>query len=59
MFILYIKRQMIVIFQEAVAKVSEHVHQLEKFDGLVPIFINANTGLFRESATIDHSWRTR
>ncbi|XP_076242257.1 alpha-Mannosidase class I b [Calliopsis andreniformis] len=39
-------------YEEAAAKVSEHVHQLEKYDGLVPIFINANTGLFRESATI-------
>ncbi|XP_015598292.1 endoplasmic reticulum mannosyl-oligosaccharide 1,2-alpha-mannosidase [Cephus cinctus] len=39
-------------FEAAVAKVSEHVHQLEKYDGLVPIFINANTGLFREYATI-------
>ena len=39
-------------YEEAVAKVSEHVHQLEKHDGLVPIFINANTGQFREFATI-------
>ncbi|XP_053987143.1 endoplasmic reticulum mannosyl-oligosaccharide 1,2-alpha-mannosidase [Hylaeus volcanicus] len=39
-------------YEEAVAKVSEHVHQLEKYDGLVPIFINANTGQFREYATI-------
>ncbi|CAL7951018.1 unnamed protein product [Xylocopa violacea] len=39
-------------FEEAVAKVSEHVHQLEKYDGLVPIFINANTGQFRDHATI-------
>ncbi|XP_063986512.1 endoplasmic reticulum mannosyl-oligosaccharide 1,2-alpha-mannosidase [Diachasmimorpha longicaudata] len=39
-------------FEAAVAKVSEHVHNLEKYDGLVPIFINANTGLFREYATI-------
>ncbi|XP_029039159.1 endoplasmic reticulum mannosyl-oligosaccharide 1,2-alpha-mannosidase [Osmia bicornis bicornis] len=39
-------------YEEAAAKVSEHVHQLEKLDGLVPIFINANTGLFREHATI-------
>lgn len=31
---------------------SEHVHKLEKYDGLVPIFINANTGQFREYATI-------
>ncbi|XP_066600437.1 endoplasmic reticulum mannosyl-oligosaccharide 1,2-alpha-mannosidase [Prorops nasuta] len=39
-------------FESAAAKVSEHVHQLEKYDGLVPIFINANTGRFREFATI-------
>ena len=39
-------------YEEAVAKVSEHVHRLEKHDGLVPIFINANTGQFREFATI-------
>lgn len=28
------------------------VHNLEKKDGLVPIFINANTGQFRSYATI-------
>lgn len=39
-------------FQAAATKVSEHVHKLEKYDGLVPIFINANTGQFREYATI-------
>ncbi|XP_017875443.1 endoplasmic reticulum mannosyl-oligosaccharide 1,2-alpha-mannosidase [Ceratina calcarata] len=39
-------------FEEAAAKVSDHVHQLEKHDGLVPIFINANTGQFRDHATI-------
>ncbi|KAK0177418.1 hypothetical protein PV328_001474 [Microctonus aethiopoides] len=39
-------------FETAAAKVSEHVHNLEKYDGLVPIFINANTGLFRDHATI-------
>ncbi|XP_032670377.1 endoplasmic reticulum mannosyl-oligosaccharide 1,2-alpha-mannosidase isoform X1 [Odontomachus brunneus] len=39
-------------FEAAAAKVSDHVHKLEKYDGLVPIFINANTGLFREYATI-------
>ncbi|XP_014218998.1 endoplasmic reticulum mannosyl-oligosaccharide 1,2-alpha-mannosidase [Copidosoma floridanum] len=39
-------------FEQAVAKVSEHLHQLEKFDGLVPIFINANTGLFQEHSAI-------
>lgn len=39
-------------FEAAAARVSEHVHQLEKYDGLVPIFINANNGQFREYATI-------
>ncbi|XP_043463104.1 endoplasmic reticulum mannosyl-oligosaccharide 1,2-alpha-mannosidase [Leptopilina heterotoma] len=39
-------------FEAAAAKVSEHIHRLEKYDGLVPIFINANTGMFREYATI-------
>lgn len=28
------------------------VHALEKISGLVPIFINANTGTFRNYATI-------
>lgn len=44
-------------FEAAAAKVSEHVHQLEKFDGLVPIFINANTGAFREFSTISFGAR--
>ncbi|XP_015519447.2 endoplasmic reticulum mannosyl-oligosaccharide 1,2-alpha-mannosidase [Neodiprion lecontei] len=44
-------------FEEAAAKVSEHVHQLKKFDGLVPIFINANTGAFRELSTISFGAR--
>ncbi|XP_008553860.1 endoplasmic reticulum mannosyl-oligosaccharide 1,2-alpha-mannosidase [Microplitis demolitor] len=39
-------------FEAAAARVSEHIHNLEKYDGLVPIFINANTGLFRKHATI-------
>ncbi|XP_043286464.1 endoplasmic reticulum mannosyl-oligosaccharide 1,2-alpha-mannosidase [Venturia canescens] len=39
-------------FEAAAAKVSEHVHNLEKYDGLVPIFINPNTGQFREYSTI-------
>ncbi|KAG8231497.1 hypothetical protein J437_LFUL007668, partial [Ladona fulva] len=39
-------------FEETVAKVSEHVHQLPKTEGLVPIFINANTGRFRSYSTI-------
>ena len=32
--------------------VSQHVHGLPKKDGLVPIFINANSGQFRNSGTI-------
>lgn len=31
---------------------SQLVHNLEKKDGLVPIFINANTGQFRSYSTI-------
>lgn len=33
-------------------RVNEKVHALEKNNGLVPIFINANTGTFRNYATI-------
>lgn len=32
--------------QEAAFKVSQHVHTLPKTEGLVPIFINPNTGQF-------------
>lgn len=39
-------------FEDAARKVSLHVHKLPKTDGLVPIFINANTGLFRTYSTI-------
>ncbi len=39
-------------FENAVARVSEKVHELPKTDGLVPIFINANTGNFRMFSTI-------
>ncbi|KAJ8985174.1 hypothetical protein NQ317_012827 [Molorchus minor] len=39
-------------YEEAAAKVSRLIHNLEKKDGLVPIFINANTGQFRSYATI-------
>ncbi|GFR89029.1 mannosyl-oligosaccharide 1,2-alpha-mannosidase [Elysia marginata] len=39
-------------FEEAVDQVSMHIHSLNKGDGLVPIFINANTGTFRPSGTI-------
>lgn len=40
------------VFENAVAKVSEKVHELPKTDGLVPIFINANSGSFRIFSTI-------
>ena len=39
-------------YEDAVSRVSEIVHSLEKNMGLVPIFINANTGKFRQSSTI-------
>jgi len=39
-------------YEEAIAKVSRHVHNLPKTEGLVPIFINANTGNFRQYSTI-------
>ncbi|KAK4877708.1 hypothetical protein RN001_010214 [Aquatica leii] len=39
-------------YEEAVSKVAHHVHTLEKKDGLVPIFINANSGQFRMHSTI-------
>ena len=39
-------------FEDAVTKISETVHLLGKTEGLVPIFINANSGKFRKSSTI-------
>ncbi|KAL8606289.1 hypothetical protein ACOMHN_024185 [Nucella lapillus] len=39
-------------YAEIVHEVSMHVHDLPKVSGLVPIFINANSGNFRTSATI-------
>ncbi|KAK7095421.1 endoplasmic reticulum mannosyl-oligosaccharide 1,2-alpha-mannosidase-like isoform X2 [Littorina saxatilis] len=39
-------------YADAVHEVSMHVHDLPKQDGLVPIFINANSGSFRSTATI-------
>ncbi|KAH9508774.1 Endoplasmic reticulum mannosyl-oligosaccharide 1,2-alpha-mannosidase [Bulinus truncatus] len=39
-------------FEDAVHEVSMHVHDLPKTDGLVPIFINANSGDFRPGSTI-------
>lgn len=40
------------IYEEVVHRVNEKIHSLEKTYGLVPIFINANTGHFRNFATI-------
>lgn len=39
-------------YEDAISKVSSLVHKLEKDTGLVPIFINANTGKFRSHSTI-------
>lgn len=39
-------------FEDSVAKISEIIHSLEKTEGLVPIFINANSGKFRKHSTI-------
>lgn len=39
-------------YEDAVNSVTNHVHGLPKTDGLVPIFINANSGQFRMSAAI-------
>lgn len=39
-------------YEAAIQTVNEKVHALPKKDGLVPIFINANTGTFRAGATI-------
>ncbi|GAB0088864.1 alpha-1,2-Mannosidase [Sergentomyia squamirostris] len=40
------------IYETVAHKVNEKVHGLEKRHGLVPIFINANTGMFRTFSTI-------
>ncbi|XP_071802353.1 endoplasmic reticulum mannosyl-oligosaccharide 1,2-alpha-mannosidase-like isoform X1 [Asterias amurensis] len=40
------------IYKDAVDRVMSHLHGLKKVDGLVPIFINANTGQFRQRATL-------
>ncbi|XP_067616779.1 endoplasmic reticulum mannosyl-oligosaccharide 1,2-alpha-mannosidase [Eurosta solidaginis] len=40
------------IYEKVSHAVNEKVHALEKPNGLVPIFINANTGTFRNYATI-------
>ncbi|KRT82488.1 glycoside hydrolase, partial [Oryctes borbonicus] len=39
-------------YENAVNKVTEHIHGLHKKDGLVPIFINPSSGQFRSYATI-------
>ena len=39
-------------FEEAVSKISDIIHTQEKIEGLVPIFINANSGKFRRHSTI-------
>lgn len=40
------------IYEKVSHAVNKKVHALEKTSGLVPIFINANTGTFRNYATI-------
>ncbi|XP_045122830.1 endoplasmic reticulum mannosyl-oligosaccharide 1,2-alpha-mannosidase-like isoform X1 [Portunus trituberculatus] len=40
------------IFEEKASFVSEHIHKLPKVEGLVPIFINAQTGQWRSHSTI-------
>ncbi|XP_059611049.1 endoplasmic reticulum mannosyl-oligosaccharide 1,2-alpha-mannosidase [Phlebotomus argentipes] len=40
------------IYETVSHKVNEKIHSLEKRHGLVPIFINANTGMFRTFSTI-------
>lgn len=39
-------------YKEAVNEVMNHVHSLPKKAGLVPIYVNADNGQFRSSATI-------
>lgn len=40
------------IYEKVVTTINEKVHNLDKNEGLVPIFINANSGTFRNFATI-------
>ncbi|EDW82954.2 uncharacterized protein Dwil_GK22601 [Drosophila willistoni] len=40
------------IYERMASGVNEKLHSLDKTHGLVPIFINANTGTFRNYATI-------
>lgn len=42
----------IITFQKAAFSVSEHIHLLDKPNGLVPIYINPNTGKFHRSSEI-------
>jgi len=39
-------------YEEASERVTSHIHSLPKPDGLVPIFINADTGQFRQQSAI-------
>jgi len=39
-------------YEKAVEEISSKIHQLDKPNGLVPIYINPNTGKFRKSSTI-------
>lgn len=39
-------------YEQATDKVTQHLHEQPKQDGLVPIFINAETGKFRSFSTI-------
>jgi mannosyl-oligosaccharide alpha-1,2-mannosidase len=40
------------VYENESFKVSQKLHDLPKTDGLVPIFVNVNTGMFRTFATI-------
>uniref|UniRef100_A0A182SEL3 alpha-1,2-Mannosidase n=1 Tax=Anopheles maculatus TaxID=74869 RepID=A0A182SEL3_9DIPT len=40
------------VFEKVASRVNLKIHELDKNEGLVPIFINANTGQFRNFATI-------
>ncbi|XP_065354276.1 endoplasmic reticulum mannosyl-oligosaccharide 1,2-alpha-mannosidase [Calliphora vicina] len=42
----------VTLYESVSHRVNEKVHALEKKNGLVPIFINANTGTFRNYATV-------
>ncbi|XP_050425753.1 endoplasmic reticulum mannosyl-oligosaccharide 1,2-alpha-mannosidase [Adelges cooleyi] len=39
-------------FEKVASRVSEHIHTLEKYHGLVPIYINPNTGKFHKRSEI-------